>query len=61
VKELETGFYKPAGGMPQGGGDDDENLNSPVPPILGKWVATLSSTPDFNTSLPLLFKSQQTF
>jgi len=23
-KDLETGFYKPAGGMPQGGDDDDE-------------------------------------
>lgn len=27
TKELETGFYKPAGGMPQGGGDDDEGLD----------------------------------
>jgi hypothetical protein len=27
-KDLETGFYKPAGGMPQGGGDDDEKLGT---------------------------------
>lgn len=23
-KDLQPGFYKPAGGMPQGGGDDDD-------------------------------------
>ena len=27
VKDLGEGFYKPAGGMPQGGGDDDESLD----------------------------------
>ena len=28
VKDLESGFYKPAGGQPHGGGDDeDEHLN----------------------------------
>jgi hypothetical protein len=37
VKDLETGFYKPAGGYQQGGDDDDEHLNcdrsSPLPAV----------------------------
>jgi len=27
TKELEVGFYKPSGGMPRGGDEDDESLN----------------------------------
>lgn len=39
VKELETGFYKPAGGMPQGGGDDDESLqNTALAPLFAVLV-----------------------
>jgi hypothetical protein len=30
-KELEPGFYRPSGGMPQGGGDDDEKTKSVKP------------------------------
>ena len=30
VKDLETGFYKPAGGMPQGGDKDDESLRANI-------------------------------
>lgn len=39
-KELEVGFYKPAGGMPRGGDDDDESLKcatlAPLPPVFIK-------------------------
>jgi len=39
VKELETGFYKPAGGYQQGG-EDDESLNtvSPSFPLLCVFI-----------------------
>ena len=33
TKELQTGFYKPAGGMPRGGDDDDESLQARLAPL----------------------------
>ena len=37
TKELEVGFYKPAGGMPRGGDDEDEHLEyitlTPLPNV----------------------------
>jgi hypothetical protein len=61
VKELETGFYKPAGGMPQGGGEDDENLNRIWAIYKAKWAVTHSLTLDLNTSSPLLCNPPKTF
>ena len=41
TKELQPGFYKPAGGMPQGGGDDDDEhltntVLAPLPTVFVK-------------------------
>lgn len=37
TKELQPGFYKPAGGMPRGGDDEDDSLDcnrfSPLPGV----------------------------
>jgi hypothetical protein len=56
LKELKPGFYKPSGGMPQGGGDDDEKLkDTPVEPVFTTWVATHSLTQSLNTNLYLQF------
>jgi hypothetical protein len=66
VKELETGFYTPAGGMPQGGDDDDEssekqqNLNNLWIQMKARWDATLSLTLALNTSSPLLHNPLKT-
>jgi hypothetical protein len=59
-KDLETGFYKPAGGMPQGGGDDDdEKLNILWQQLRATWVAMPSSTQTLNTNSVLLFSHQK--
>jgi hypothetical protein len=54
-KDLETGFYKPAGGMPQGGDDDDEKLNRLWSGIKAQWVAMHSLTQGSNTNFDLVF------
>jgi hypothetical protein len=39
LKELQPGFYKPAGGMPQGGGDDDdEHLQTRLAPLFAVFI-----------------------
>ncbi len=39
TKELQPGFYKPAGGMPRGGDDEDESLhNTRLSPLFAVLV-----------------------
>jgi hypothetical protein len=38
TKDLQTGFYKPAGGIPRGGDDDDESLQARLAPLLAVFV-----------------------
>lgn len=57
TKELEPGFYKPAGGYSQGGGDEDEKLKQNLAATMQSWVVTHSLTRVLNTSSDLLAKS----
>jgi hypothetical protein len=48
-KDLQPGFYKPAGGMPQGGDDgDDEKLSKLWLDLRAKWITLASSTQALN-------------
>jgi hypothetical protein len=38
TKELQPGFYKPAGGMPRGGDDDDESLQARFAPLFAVFI-----------------------
>ncbi len=58
-KDLETGFYKPAGGMPRGGDDDDEKLNKLWLQFRAQWVAMRSSTQILNTNSVSVFSLQK--
>ena len=63
LKELKPGFYKPSGGMPQGGGDDDESAKMSRIRVSYKlgWVDTPSLTPTLNTNSGLGFSLQVIF
>jgi len=39
VKDLQPGFYKPSGGMPRGGDDEDESIKSSrITPLFGIFI-----------------------
>ena len=61
TKELRPGFYKPSGGRPVGGDEEDEKLNAVCPIYVSKWVDIASSTPVWNTNLYLVCSPQKIF
>lgn len=47
-KDLQPGFFKPAGGMPQGGDEEDEKLSKLWLQFRAKWIANASLTQDLS-------------